>query len=315
MNKRVARVTIGAGLIAGVAGLLFADVGLAVWAKFPYAPCFWTLLVGALLVGGHEFFKMLRRQNRPCRPIIGMVFVVLMVAAVFAETQFQMRLRSWLYERGLEMYLLIFIALVFTTYVAEIIRVERSGRPPAEAMEAVGWTLVGVLTVGLLGVFLAKIRFLRPDPGGPSDPMRCLMYLMLTLGVVKIGDIGAYAVGSTYGHHKLVPTLSPAKSVEGLVGALVFGIVAALLIGLVWGGYDAVQMVVFGGVVSMSGVFGDLAESLMKRACGVKDSGPIPGFGGALDILDSMLSAAPVAYLLLMGIEAGAILTGAPAGG
>ncbi len=309
MSKRMTRVTIGAALMAAVVGLLLVDVGLAVWAEFRYAPVFWIMLFGALMTGGYEFFKMLRLQDRPCRPVIGMFFVVLMVAAVFAETQFRPRLRTWLHERGLEMYLLIFIALVFTTFVAEIIRVERSGKAPSEGLESVGWTLVGVLTVGLLGVFLAKIRFMRPHPGQPADPLRCLMYLLLTLGVVKIGDIGAYAVGSTYGHHKLVPRLSPAKSIEGLVGALAFGIVAALAIGMIWGRFSALQMVVFGGVVSTSGVFGDLAESLMKRACGVKDSGPIPGFGGALDILDSMLSAAPVAYLLLMAIETGAILT------
>jgi phosphatidate cytidylyltransferase len=59
-------------------------------------------------------------------------------------------------------------------------------------------------------------------------------------------------------------------------------------------------MVLFGLVVSVAGVLGDLAESLIKRACGVKDSGAIPGFGGALDILDSVLAAAPVAYLALV---------------
>jgi phosphatidate cytidylyltransferase len=125
------------------------------------------------------------------------------------------------------------------------------------------------------------------------------MCLVLTLAVVKGADIGAYTVGSLLGRHKLTPALSPAKTVEGVVGAFAFGIGFAFLIGLTWGRFTWDQTLLFGGAVSVSGVLGDLAESLMKRACGVKDSGRIPGFGGALDILDSMLAAGPVAYLLL----------------
>ena len=126
------------------------------------------------------------------------------------------------------------------------------------------------------------------------------MFLVLMIGTVKVGDIGAYAVGSTLGRHKLVPTLSPKKTVEGLIGALAGGLAAALAIGCLWGRFAWTDMVLFGVAVSLAGVLGDLAESLVKRACGAKDSGAIPGFGGVLDILDSILGAAPVAYLALV---------------
>jgi len=162
------------------------------------------------------------------------------------------------------------------------------------ALTAVCWTTLVVLTVGLLGVFLAKVRFLS------ADSAEGLLYLALVLAVVKGSDIGAYAVGSTLGRHRLVPKLSPKKTVEGLVGALAMGTGLALAIGVGWGRFNWIEMLIFGVAVSTSSILGDLAESLIKRACGVKDSGSIPGFGGALDILDSMLAAAPVAYLVLV---------------
>ena len=163
--------------------------------------------------------------------------------------------------------------------------------------------MLAVLTVGLLGVFLAKIRFLSPDP------MRGFVLLGLTLGTVKGADVGAYAIGSALGRHRLVPTLSPGKTIEGLAGALAAGTVAAVGLGTGWAGFAWWQMVLFGVAVSVSGVMGDLVESLLKRACGAKDSGSVPGFGGVLDIVDSMLAAAPVAYLVLV------LLTRAPVAG
>ena len=165
---------------------------------------------------------------------------------------------------------------------------------PERAAQGIGWTLLSVMAVGLLGVFIAKVRTFEPDP------WRGLMYLTLLLGTVKAGDIGAYAVGSALGRHPLVPRLSPRKTVEGLAGALAAGTGAALLIGCLWGGLAWWQMLIFGVGVSVAGVLGDLSESLLKRACSVKDSGPIPGFGGMLDILDSVLGGAPIAYLLLV---------------
>jgi len=294
MNQPLVRISIGAGLIAGTAAVLLGDVAVAQWAGIPIAPGFWLLLALALLVGCWEFFRMLRGRGLPCRPIMGLIFVALMLAGAWLDIHRPLEILPWLYARGLELYLLAIVGLVFTAFLAEIVVIERTDRGPQEALEAVAWTVLVVLTVGLLGLFLAKVRFLS------ADPVEGLMYLVLTLGVVKGSDIGAYAIGSWLGRHRLVPKLSPKKTVEGLVGAIVAGTIMALIIGRAWGRFGWGDLVLFGSVVSVSGVLGDLAESLMKRACGVKDSGRIPTFGGALDILDSMLSAAPVAYVLLV---------------
>jgi len=299
MNHAWTRITIGLGLVVGIGSLLGADVFIARWAGYPIAPCFWVLLLAGLWTGGWEFLRMLRGRGLPCRPGIALVFVTLLVIAAWLEAHSDWGVLEWLHDRRLELYLVLIVGLVFTTFLAEIVGIEREAHDMGRALASVGWTVLVVLTVGLLGVFLAKVRFFS------LDPLEGLLYLALTLGVVKGSDIGAYAVGSAIGRHRLVPTLSPKKTVEGLAGALGLGTGLALAIGCGWGRFDAVQMLIFGATVSTSGVLGDLAESLIKRACGVKDSGRIPGFGGALDILDSMLAAGPIAYLVLV------LLTGA----
>lgn len=295
MSQNATRITLGTALVVAVGAILYGDVALADRTGLTAAPGFWALLVASLVAGAAEFFRMLRARGLPAQPRLGLVFIVLFVATVFFETQqFEPHVRAWLHGRGLEIYLLLVVALVFAAFLAEIGRVERAGNDMGRALASVAWTVLGVLTVGLLGVFLAKVRFLSPDS------MRGLAYLALTLGVVKGSDVGAYTVGSLVGRRKLVPALSPSKTLEGMAGGLAAGIGAAIGLGVGWCGFAWWQMLIFGLAVATAGVLGDLAESLMKRGCGVKDSGRVPGFGGVLDIMDSMLAAGPVAYLVLV---------------
>ena len=210
-------------MVAGVGAVLAADVPLSAWAGRPVLLGFWAMLMGVLLVGGWEFFRMLRKSGRPCRPISGLIFIGLFVVAVWTESHLSV-ISVWLHERRLELYLLLIVGLIFTTFLAEVSRVER-GKDLQRALMSVAWTVLVVLTVGLLGVFLAKVRCLS------ADPAEGLLYLALTLGVVKISDIGAYAIGTAFGRHKLLPTISPNKTIEGLVGGLAAGVGAAVVIG------------------------------------------------------------------------------------
>ena len=294
MTHAQTRITLGSVLIAVTLALVFGDLAIDRATGLTIAPVFWIVLTAVLLVGCWEFFRMLRLRGFPYRPGVAVAFVVLMIAAAWVEIRRPCGLPQWLDVRGLELYLLLVLGLVFAAFVSYIITIERTGGNMARAMTGVGWTVLVVLTLGVPGVFLAKVRFLS------ADPVEGCLYLLLALGTVKGSDIGAYAVGSTLGRHKLVPTLSPKKTWEGLAGALVGGTVAAVAIGCLWGRFTWPQMLVFGVAVSIAAVLGDLGESLIKRACGVKDSGPLPGFGGALDILDSVLGGAPVAYLVLV---------------
>ena len=138
----------------------------------------------------------------------------------------------------------------------------------------------------------------------PAGALVLILPLMLTWA----SDIGAYAVGRSIGRHKLIPTVSPGKSVEGAIGGLVTSVlvswayIAGLLhpatsLGLRGGVFGAL---LFGAIISAVAQLGDLTESLLKREAGVKDSSAlIPGHGGVLDRVDSLLFVLPVAYVLL----------------
>ena len=116
--------------------------------------------------------------------------------------------------------------------------------------------------------------------------------------------MGAYVVGSLIGRHKMIPRISPGKTWEGFAGAIVVSTGASLAFVHFLGGHMAgmnhYHAIVLGIILSSTAVIGDLIESLFKRECGAKDSGHVlPGIGGVLDLLDSLLFNAPIMYLYL----------------
>ncbi|WP_303720492.1 phosphatidate cytidylyltransferase [Malonomonas rubra] len=153
-----------------------------------------------------------------------------------------------------------------------------------------GWLCLGFFYLPFLVGHLVELRY---QPNGRA-------WIFLTLLVIMVCDSCAYFVGSKLGKHKLYPAVSPNKSVEGGVGGLLGSVLVVELAGLTFlpmiGVWDGIAVGLLLGVV---GQLGDLFESLLKRACGVKDSGTlIPGHGGLLDRLDSLLFAFPVVYCL-----------------
>jgi phosphatidate cytidylyltransferase len=172
---------------------------------------------------------------------------------------------------------------------------------------------------GALG-FIVQLRLLDLEPKDPfgltaSSGQAGMLALVSLIGIVKMSDVGQYAVGRVIGRHKLAPLISPGKTWEGVVGGLLFAIGGAFLVfgwaePYIMGTSSApphffgdavrvVRVVIYAVVIAAAGILGDLAESALKREAGVKDSSSwMPGFGGVLDLLDSLLGAAPVAYLL-----------------
>jgi len=134
------------------------------------------------------------------------------------------------------------------------------------------------------------------------------LLLLLPLFTTWASDIGAYAVGRTFGRHKLIPSVSPGKTVEGAIGGVLasmlvawlyvaFALAPATHLGFTWRPFGALF---FGALVSVAAQLGDLAESLLKREAGVKDSSTlIPGHGGVLDRCDSLLFVLPVSYIVM----------------
>src|SRR5262249_42312432 len=130
------------------------------------------------------------------------------------------------------------------------------------------------------------------------SPYHSGLILALTIFVPKAGDIGAFFTGTFLGKHKMTPTLSPKKTWEGFAGGLVASVLAAVGLGQILPVFRHGMLGAAAVGVVVAGVLGDLAESLIKRDCQTKDAAKsIPGFGGLLDVIDSVLFAAPVAYV------------------
>lgn len=170
----------------------------------------------------------------------------------------------------------------------------RAGDVPGSVTSAAG-TLLGAAWLGGLGGTMAALRLAPPERGGPWVEM-------LLLTTVMSADSAALFVGSAVGRHKMAPRISPGKTWEGLAGGLGGGVLGALIVrhfGLPW--IPLEHAVVLALTVTLAGTAGDLAESLLKRWAGVKDSGALfPGHGGMLDRLDSLLLGAPVLYYYLI---------------
>lgn len=150
----------------------------------------------------------------------------------------------------------------------------------------------GIVYIGLLGAHIVLLRFL-PDGGS---------WLIIASAVTACSDTGAYFVGRAWGSRKLCPVISPNKTVEGAVGGVVSGLIAAIFFALLLLPEVSLLFLVPTAIVlGIVGIAGDLTESIIKRGTGTKDSGNIlAGHGGILDRVDSLLFVCPVLYYLLV---------------
>jgi len=169
-----------------------------------------------------------------------------------------------------------------------------------------------VVSMSALPMLLLPLYFLASIYIGKFNGVNGKYYFLFLIVVTKIGDTGAYTVGMISsklmkgGNHKIIPSVSPKKSWEGTLGGLFFSIGAALIFSkyypeIIIDGFDGYLFsLLFGSILFIGGFIGDLTESSFKRGTGVKDSGNIiPGMGGALDVIDSLLLNAPLFYIFL----------------
>jgi phosphatidate cytidylyltransferase len=258
---------------------LTARVGTAIvvlpllWAAFFLGPP-WLgagVIAFACVAALHEFYALL--TARGFKPLALSGFIVM--ARLFAEV---VSLGRWP----------VLIPLAVMVAVSAAL-----GRAEAlsESVTGTALTILGAIYLGALGGGMAALRIIEPVSSGPWR-------IAFLLAVIMVADTGAYTAGRMWGRHKLAPRVSPGKTIEGVVGALVTGVPAALAIRHF--GFPGMPMwhaVALGIVIAIVGIVGDLGESLMKRWAGVKDSGTMfPGHGGMLDRLDSLLFGAPVLY-------------------
>jgi len=151
-------------------------------------------------------------------------------------------------------------------------------------------TFFSIFYLGFLSSFVLGIRI-------HQGPWAVLLYIF----TIKCSDTGAYTFGKLFGRHKMAPSISPKKTWEGLLGAILGGMLAAYGFSAFSDIMSPAQSVLFGACFGVLGQLSDLSESMLKRDADRKDaSGTVPGFGGILDVLDSLLLPAPIAYAVFL---------------
>lgn len=280
------RVIFGSLLALGAAGVLFGDSYLARH-EFAYFPFLFAFLMLAGVLGSRELVRLFPESTRPCEPLVVCGVLLLLVANWYPALRAQLALSAvavWPLLIG------VFVAVVLGAFLYEM---RRYNGTPGTAVPRLALTILAVSYLGLLSCFFAQIRWLS------SDPDKSATMLALVIFVPKCNDIGAFFTGTFFGKHKMTPTLSPKKTWEGFAGGMLTGGAAAVVLSFAAPVFNnVIEALGFGLVVGLMGMLGDLAESLIKRDCQQKDaSKSIPGFGGVLDVVDSVLFAAPVAYL------------------
>lgn len=296
------RLIAGSLMAAGIGAILIGDAYLKDYVfGFGFYPFLFVFTLAAGYLATRELVAIIREPNRPLRWVcavgvlllLGSHFVQAAVepADVYNGTALAWRLQA--YVAG---------GFVLFAFVVEMYRYRATGHSIAKIAHA----LLVLAYLGVLTSFFLKLRWLtfpgRPDASG--------LMLALTIFVPKCGDIAAYFVGRLFGRRQITPLLSPKKTWAGFLGGFggaAFAAVALMLIGRHVSGVEVFafgwpEAVGFGVTVGFAGMLGDLAESLIKRDGRAKDaSQTVPGFGGLLDVFDSVLFAGPVAYLWFNG--------------
>lgn len=257
-----------------------------------YEVLFWLLISAFGLIALWEFYGMLDHARLPNFKITALICGAVMLAGSFYYFAEVGPSRSYDFEIAT---LVFFLLAMFTRQMF-------AGLKHDEPLQTLAYTLFGLLYVLWLFNFITKIVYLTPrsTAGFVTGQFYCL-YL---IAVTKFSDMGAYLTGSVIGKHLMSPHISAKKTWEGFFGALVFALLCSLglfklmpeqLSWLTW-----THATILGLVLGFAAIIGDLAESIIKRSTGVKDSGNLlPGIGGALDLIDSLLFTAPILFFYL----------------
>jgi phosphatidate cytidylyltransferase len=255
-------------------------------ALFIGVPALAALLVLVAAIGGSEMFRLLKGAGYPSLSLFGTALAVALV------------LEAALAPGGEKAVLLVAVGFVLAGVGA-------FGREdPRDGLVVWISTIFGAVYVGMIGFIL---HLANAAPSVPADaPLHILSaaqgwILLLIFGVWSF-DTGAYMVGRQIGRHKFLTHISPSKSIEGVIGGLVATTVVACL--MLWAlGQNPAGGLALGPLLGLAAQAGDLAESMLKRAAGAKDSGTlIPGHGGILDRIDSFLFAGPVVALYVLAL-------------
>ncbi len=230
---------------------------------------FFGFVVAIVLVASHEYFSMISNMGVEGFPVEGGVLSFLLLLGFYLGPK----------------YLIIFgifipVVLITTWFFRS--------KNVTVALDPIAYTLLGIFYTAGLGGYFILIR-------GLDGGSQIIVFLML---LIWAGDVAAYYGGRNFGKHKLLPAVSPNKTVEGGIANILGTLLAASLASLwFFAEFSLTHCLIVAFICGIIGQFGDFSESLIKRNCQVKDSGSlIPGHGGFLDRIDSLLFAGPAFY-------------------
>ncbi|MEO6846602.1 MAG: CDP-archaeol synthase [Chthoniobacterales bacterium] len=257
-----------------------------------WEPLYFLLIIGMPLLGLWEYFRMLDSQK-----ISNFKLTALLTAAVFLGGS------CYCFKRygDLQCYDFELVGLALFLFVIFVRQMFTSMKEHAP-LETMAYTLFGLLYIPWLFNFITRIVYLPPQTAeGIATGQYYVLYLIM---VTKFSDMGAYTFGSLFGKHPMVPHISPKKTWEGFAGALITSLLASYWIYAMvpnrLGFFHFRDLTILGLLLGFTAVVGDLAESIVKRSTHIKDSSTLlPGIGGTLDLIDSLLFTAPVLFFYM----------------
>ncbi|PYK94526.1 MAG: hypothetical protein DME36_05645 [Verrucomicrobia bacterium] len=284
-------VTRSAFLFRFISTIVLWSVALVI-AFSGYEFAFYALICVFGLIALWEFYRMLDHRGLPNFKVTAMICGAVMLGGSFYYFAKMGPARSYDFEVAV---LVFFLLTVFARQMFARLRDD-------EPLQTMAYTLFGLLYVLWLFNFMTKIVYLTPRSS--SGAVTGQFYCLYLIAVTKFSDMGAYLVGSAVGRHLMIPHISGKKTWEGFFGALALALLASLILFKLMPGHLAAlnwtHATVLGLLLGFAAVVGDLAESIIKRSTGVKDSGNfLPGIGGALDLVDSLLFTAPLLFFYL----------------
>jgi len=269
---------------------------VVLWTIFAgYEVGFFSLIFVLGMVALWEFYAMLNHKGLTTFRLTAMICGAIMLAGSFHFFSTVGPVQSYDFE------VLAVVGCLITVFTRQMFK----GFSQAAPVPTMAYTLFGLMYVVWLFNFMNKIVYVLPRSA--EHQVTGQFYVLYLLVVTKFSDMGAYLVGSLCGKHLLAPHISPKKTWEGFFGALFFSTMGSYGLWLLMPKQLALlnwtHATVLGLLLGFAAIVGDLAESIIKRGTDTKDSGHIlPGIGGALDLIDSLLFTAPLLFIYLREI-------------
>ena len=267
MDKFIRRTVVSLILVVSVTAVIYL---LPNWS-------FCLVIALFVALGQFEFFRLVENRGIFVYKYFGTVVGALIPIVIFMGN-------SLPELKNLEPLLIVVASLL--AFTLQFIRRDNA----RDHLVSMALTLFALFYIGWFFSFFMKLKFL--DNGA-----NLVAFLVL---VTKSTDMGAYLIGSRFGKKELIPRISPKKTKEGTLGGILVSLVVAVTAGKFLTGFSFLHLLVLGILLSTLGQVGDLAESLIKRDCNVKDSGSyLGGIGGVFDLIDSLLFTAPIFYFYI----------------